>query len=99
MQPDRGPGFFVKSGHELFVGAFEGDDEEILKENGRGSGALHVIAEEIAAPPEDVAARRVEGGGAEGAVVDVGARQADSRGREAEEQDRLAGGFPRHPRD
>jgi hypothetical protein len=70
--PADGSGGFVECDDELDIGAIAVEDEEILEEYGRATGAVAVIVFEFAVGPDDVAGG-IEAGGAMGAEVDVDA--------------------------
>ena len=69
--PDSFSGKFIESDDELGIAAVEVHDEQIFPEDGRGTSATVVIADEIGSLPEFCACFGVEASGARGAEGEI----------------------------
>ena len=78
--PDGPAGVFVQSDDVLHVAAIDVDEEQVLEQDRRRTGAFVMVAIQVAARPQNSAARRVQASRAVGSEMDIHAAGLD-RGR------------------
>src|SRR5205823_13559072 len=78
--PDRFAGLLIEGDDVVEVKAIHVEDQQILEDDRRAAGATEMLARQIAALPEDLAAFGAEAGGAVAAEMDLDAAFFD-RGR------------------